>query len=375
MPRDNRTPDLTCTAVRCRNAFETACVHANGDVVCSIIDGRGDFPLGNVYKESLSAIFDGARYRKLRQLVLSTDDSYCRAIGKHCPLKVEPVRSGEIVPCGPIRFLQIEPTTACDLRCLGCLVRDFDPSIGLRAAFRDGGVAFSIWDGGRRLKHLAADAACRFLPGLRRLEPWQLGRTGAFLLRRSVGGGRTGLLPLDALRRVAAEAGPAVERVDLFNYGEPFLYPPLLDALRHIRAVMPETRVVVSTHGMGANAPVEDALIDERLLDWLIFSIDGADGESYRRYRVRGQFEVAFRNLTRVHGKAAGTGLHVVWQYVVFRWNDSDTQLQGALERAERLGLTIWFDFARSTWGRSRRKARDLQYLMPHLRPETDLPT
>jgi hypothetical protein len=73
--------------VRCQHVFETACVHANGDAVCSIIDGRGDFILGNVHQQSLSEIFNGPRYAEIRRLVLSTSDTYCPAIGKHCPLK------------------------------------------------------------------------------------------------------------------------------------------------------------------------------------------------------------------------------------------------------------------------------------------------
>ena len=74
------------TALRCRHAFEYACVHANGEVVCSIIDGRGDFVIGNVHEQSLAEIFSGERARQLRRLVLSTEDAYCLAIGKRCPL-------------------------------------------------------------------------------------------------------------------------------------------------------------------------------------------------------------------------------------------------------------------------------------------------
>lgn len=61
--------------LRCRHAFEFACVHAKRDVVCSIIDGRGDFVIGSIYEQSLSEIFTGARARELRRLVLSTTDS------------------------------------------------------------------------------------------------------------------------------------------------------------------------------------------------------------------------------------------------------------------------------------------------------------
>jgi pyruvate-formate lyase-activating enzyme len=363
------------TALRCHHAFETVCVHANGDLVCSIIDGRGDFVLGNVHEESLPAIFGGARYRQLRDLVLSTDDAYCRAIGKGCPLKTIPVPAGEAVGTGSIRFLQIEPTTACDLRCLSCPVRDFDTSLGWRESLRDGGLEFLMWDAPRRLKQRAADVLGWLVPPLRRLEPWQLPRAAALLLRGSIRKGRTGTLSLETVKRVIDEAGPAVERVDFFNYGEPFLYRDLLPALRHIRRALPAADVAISTDGMPVRGPVEDALLQERLLDWLVFSVDGSDAESYARYRIRGRFETALENLARVHEKARGTGVNVVWQYVVFRWNDSDAQLRHALATAERIGVPIWFDFARSTWGRSRRKPAGLEFVVPFLRPHTGLPT
>jgi iron-sulfur cluster protein len=168
--------------LRCRHAFEYVCVHANGDVVCSIIDGRGDFVIGNVHQQSLSAIFTGGRAQELRRLVLSTGDSYCAAIGKKCPLKSIPFDAGEDPPVR-IRFLAIEPTTACDLRCLSCPVRDFTGDVTWRDAYRDGGVSFLLWDGLRRSKQHAADGVRRAIPLLNATTPAQLGRRGASLLR------------------------------------------------------------------------------------------------------------------------------------------------------------------------------------------------
>src|SRR5262245_7616367 len=47
-------------------------------------------------------------------------------------------------------------------------------------------------------------------------------------------------------------------------------------------------------------------------LDWVIFfSIDGCDEESYRRYRIRGRFDVAVANLVRFHRNVAGTGIRI----------------------------------------------------------------
>jgi MoaA/NifB/PqqE/SkfB family radical SAM enzyme len=358
--------------LRCRHAFEYACVHANGEVVCSIIDGRGDFVIGNVHQQSLTEIFTSARARELRRLVLSTADSYCAAIGKTCPLKSISFERGEEPPVR-LRFLAIEPTTACDLRCLTCPVRDFTGDVTWRDAYRDGGAAFLVWDGLRRTKQHAADGVRRAIPLLSARAPTQLGRRSAALLRGRVAASRTGTLPIHVLKRVVTEAGPGIERVDLFNYGEPFLYRHLVDALRHVRRTIPAAAIAISTDGMQVREPVESAIVRERLLDWVIFSIDGCDAESYRRYRIRGDFDVAFANLIRFHGKAIGSGIRVIWQYVVFRWNDRDDQFKRAIAMAEERGITICFDFAH-TWGRSRRRPDDLRYLTPYLKPFTALP-
>src|SRR5207237_313236 len=168
--------------LRCRHAFESVCVHANGEVVCSIIDGRGDFPIGNVHERSLPEIFNGVRAQELRRLVLSTPDSYCPAIGKRCPLKSIPFDREEDIRRG-IRFLIIEPTTACDLRCLACPVRDFGSRVSWRDAYADGGASFLLWDGMRRSKQHAADAVRRTIPLLTSVTPPQAGRHGAMLMR------------------------------------------------------------------------------------------------------------------------------------------------------------------------------------------------
>ena len=49
------------------HAFEALTVHVNGEVVCSIIDGRGDFVLGNVHPDTLG------RYGPPRALPLPFD--------------------------------------------------------------------------------------------------------------------------------------------------------------------------------------------------------------------------------------------------------------------------------------------------------------
>lgn len=358
--------------LRCRHAFEYACVHANGDVVCSIIDGRGEFVLGNVHQQPLSEIFVGERAARLRELMLSREDAYCPAIGRRCPLKTIPRQRDEEPPV-QLRYLAIEPTTACDLRCLCCPVRDFSGDVTWRDAYHDGGMRFMLWDGVRRTKQHAADGLKRVLPMLAGKETSELSRLGSLILRGRIPASRRGALPIDVVKRVVDDAGPNLQRVDFFNYGEPFLYKHLVEALRHVRRHRPGVVLHISTDGMQVTEAIERIIVEEQLLDWLVFSIDGCDEETYKRYRIGGRFETTFANLVRFHRRAAGTALRVVWQYVVFEWNDSDEYLRRAVGMAEEHGIELQFDFAH-TWGRSRRRPDGLAHVVSHLKPFTSLP-
>lgn len=125
-----------------------------------------------------------------------------------------------------LRYLMIEPTTACDLRCLSCPIRDIAGDVTWADAYADGGVSFLAWDGIRRAKQHAADYVGRVLNAsadgaLDRRSP-----LAAVLRRGRIRPSRGGTPPIEVLKRVVSEAGPGIERIDLFNYGEPFLYRP-----------------------------------------------------------------------------------------------------------------------------------------------------
>jgi len=343
------------------------CVLANGDVACSICDGSGDFVLGNVYTETPTQIFNGPRYRALRRLMLSGKDRYCPATRRTCLLKDVQEDGTERETGNTVRSLQIEPTTACNLRCLTCLVRDIHPVPGQAA---DGDVRFRAWDRARRFKQAVAPLV-RQLPGL---QGHQAARPLVGLLTRGpMRKDRAGTLPLPVIQAVVDDLADDLERVDFFNYCEPFLYGHLAEALRHIRRKCPRVSVNLSTNGIPITEQTQDAIVDERLADWILFSIDGVASQPYTFYRAGGSFETAWSNLLRFHRKARGSGVNVVWQYLVFRWNDSDRELGKALELAQRDGLTLWFEFVR-TWGRSRRRREEVGYLSPHLKPGTSLP-
>jgi pyruvate-formate lyase-activating enzyme len=292
--------------LKCWHAFEHMCVLANGDVACSICDGRGDFVLGNVHSEAPSAIFNGPRYRELRRLMLSGEGPYCPATGRNCLLKEREVEGGEAETGNTVRSLQIEPTTNCNLRCLTCLVRDIHP---VRDQGEDGDLRFRMWDTARRAKQGLAPLARR-LPGLG--APHPSGPWTGLLTRGRMRTDRGGTLPLPVIEAVVDDLAPGLERIDLFNYGEPFLYRHLVACLRHVRRRCPGVTVNISTNGIPVDEETEDAIVAERLADWILFSIDGVEPDAYALYRAGGSFETAWNHLLRFHRKARSAGVNVV---------------------------------------------------------------
>jgi hypothetical protein len=85
----------------------------------------------------------------------------------------------------------------------------------------------------------------------------------------------------------------------------------------------------------------------EALLNRSVFAIDGASEDTYRRYRVGGDFAKAMRNLEAMVSSSdrAGTRdrMEIIWQYILFEWNDSDEEMAKARELARAIGVPINF--------------------------------
>ena len=77
-------------------------------------------------------------------------------------------------------------------------------------------------------------------------------------------------------------------------------------------------------------------------IDEVTFSIDGASQETYVRYRQRGKFDKAIANLRAMADEKARSGRDVPqlnWRYILFKWNDSDEEMERARALAEEIGV------------------------------------
>jgi MoaA/NifB/PqqE/SkfB family radical SAM enzyme len=169
----------------------------------------------------------------------------------------------------------------------------------------------------------------------------------------------SGFLKFDDFRELL-QSNPELEQVEISNYGEVFLNPHLLRILEFAH----QEKVAISI-GNGANLNhVEDEVL-EGLVKYevrlITCSIDGATPESYRKYRVRGDFDRVIRNIETINSykhRHQSALPRLVWQFVVFGHNEHEIPV--AREMAEKLGMEF---SAKLTWDETFSPIRDVEFV------------
>ena len=156
----------------------------------------------------------------------------------------------------------------------------------------------------------------------------------------------SGFLRLEDFRRLLDE-NPSLAHIELSNYGEIFLNPLLLQILElaHERKV-----ALAARNGVNLNN-VRDEVLEGLVkfkLQQMNCSIDGASQETYKIYRVRGNFDNVIANIKRInHFKQLYRSEfpRLRWQFIVFGHNEHE------LTRARRMAQELGMDFyAKLSW-------------------------
>lgn len=156
----------------------------------------------------------------------------------------------------------------------------------------------------------------------------------------------SGFLRPDDFRKLLDD-NPSIALIELSNYGEIFLNPQLLQILElaHQRNV-----AVSAANGVNLNHvrdEVLEAIVKFRLRA-MTCSIDGASQETYRRYRVRGNFENVIGNIRKINEfkRLYRSELpRLCWQFIVFGHNERE--LPEARRMAQELGMEF---FVKLSW-------------------------
>jgi hypothetical protein len=287
-----RKPGDDSPPVVCRAVFEEMCVLANGDFVCSSCDTSGQRVYGNAFVDRVADVFDGPRYQEMRNWLLqSRPGSWCPAIQFHCPRRSSTPGDADQATGNRVKLLKIEPVTYCNIKCPACpVVTDFvdDPVIRERRGHK--------------------------------------------------------ILPIEVMLDVVDQL-PDLQTLLYYNFGEPFLHKDTVPFLREVRRRRPNLYIATNTNGLVLTPAQIEALGKEALINHIVFSIDGAYPESYKKYRVGGDLHKALGKMEALvkTARAAGTldRVLVVWQYIFFEWNDSDEELALAKKLAAEIGVPI----------------------------------
>jgi MoaA/NifB/PqqE/SkfB family radical SAM enzyme len=145
----------------------------------------------------------------------------------------------------------------------------------------------------------------------------------------------TGFLRFETFRRIVDES-PWLSVIELSNWGEIFLNPHLPEIVKYAYA---KNVRLLAHNGTNLNTVREEVL--EALVRYrfhhLSVSIDGASPETYRIYRVRGDFDTVIANVKklneykRLHRSRYPT---LRWQFVAFGHNQHEIEKARTLARS-----------------------------------------
>ncbi|MBU1109684.1 MAG: radical SAM protein [Candidatus Riflebacteria bacterium] len=148
-------------------------------------------------------------------------------------------------------------------------------------------------------------------------------------------------LTLDDISRIASEIKKHdIKTVSYYNLGDPFMAPNVFHELSIIRKSNPHINILTSTNGLYLNT--EEKFEAALLLDRIGVSIDGINTPMVRKYQRNGNFERSFGNLCNLVKYRNSKNLKkpkIVWNYILFNWNDRPEYIKSAIKLATECGI------------------------------------
>ena len=273
------------TRYTCSWPWQIGVMLCDGRMVCGCADPYAKRVLGDARTTSIAEIWTGEKASQLRADMNQGGSAFCG----DCPLKL-PLADGQLPPVRDLNVaplpgrLYIETTAACNISC--------------------------------------NQAVCAPETGITRTR-------------------QAGMLDFDLFTKMIDEAGPALGRIDFFNYGEAFLHKRAVEMCAYIKTKFPHIYLYTSTNGL-AFTEEKVRLLARSGIDEVTFSIDGASQDAYVKYRQRGNFDKAIANMRALLDERAGIGSDlpfVNWRYILFNWNDSDEEMNRARALAAEYGV------------------------------------
>jgi hypothetical protein len=270
----------------CTWPWETVTLMSDGTIVCGCADPYKKRPAGNASILTIREIWNGPVFRGLREGLHNNNPvlcTHCNLMGVTSDPAIK-LPDGTTLPNMPQRLF-VEPCISCNLSCL--------------------------------------EACCNHENGIH--------------FTRSIR-----LLDYNTYTKVIDELGPGLQRIDFFNYGESFIHPRAIEMIEYAKSRYPQIYLFTSTNGLLLNTDEKLRALTKSGIDEITFSIDGAKQDSYVRYRRGGDFNKLMKILKRfveIKQELKSDTPFINWRYILFRWNDSDEEMNLARHMAAELGI------------------------------------
>ena len=103
-----------------------------------------------------------------------------------------------------------------------------------------------------------------------------------------------GRMEIKDFQKIVNELSPWVYRINLYGFGEPFLFDEIFDMIRY--ATDHNISVAITSNFNCVSQDKISKILDSGL-EHLVISIDGVDQKSYEKYQVGGNFEKVISNI------------------------------------------------------------------------------
>lgn len=142
-----------------------------------------------------------------------------------------------------------------------------------------------------------------------------------------------GRMAPDDFKRLIDEVGQYLFKINLYGFGEPFLFPETYEMIKYAS----ERNIGV---GVSSNLNVDEPDFAKRVvgsgLEVLIFSCHGITQETYSNFMRRGNMELAMKNLREIIAERKTQGKQypmLDWQYCVTKFNQEEAPRAAAIAK------------------------------------------
>ena len=169
----------------------------------------------------------------------------------------------------------------------------------------------------------------------------------------------SGFLKLSDFQKIIDE-NPWLKEIELSNYGEIFLNPELLEIIKYAYKRDVALKADSGVNLNNVRESVLEGLVKYRFRS-MTCSIDGASDETYKVYRVKGNFETVITNIKKINlfkQKYQSEYPRLNWQFVIFGHNEHEIPL--ARKLASELDMNFYLKL---TYDDKFSPVRDQEYI------------